>query len=112
VAASSRRPVPPKLFLGSASRKRSAILTTERASEGMRAASTHAKLVYHELLAEVDTMIRRLILLSLAVYAVVALSKANAKRTTKSQNDAQSHADWESEGGNLPPESVDESLTA
>ena len=32
-------------------------------------------------------MIRRLILLSLAVYAVVALSKANSKRTTQGQND-------------------------
>jgi hypothetical protein len=57
-------------------------------------------------------MIRRLILLSLAVYAVVALSKANSKRTTQGQNDSRAHADWESEGGNPPPESIDGSLTA
>lgn len=58
-------------------------------------------------LAKALTMIRRLILLSLAVYAVLALSRANAKRT-KSQNDAQAHADWEAEGGNPLPESVGE----
>lgn len=57
-------------------------------------------------------MIRRLLLLSLAVYAVVALSKANSKRTPEGQNDSQAHADWESEGGNAPPEAIDESLTA
>jgi len=56
-------------------------------------------------------MIRRLILLSLAVYAVVALSKANSKRTTTGQNDSQAHADWESEGGNSPSEPIDEPLT-
>jgi hypothetical protein len=48
-------------------------------------------------------MIRRLILLSLAVYAVVALSKANSKRTTKGQSDAEAHAEWESEGGSPLP---------
>jgi len=57
-------------------------------------------------------MIRRLILLSLAVYAVVALSRANSKRTTKGQDDSQAYADWESEGGNPPPESIDESVPA
>jgi hypothetical protein len=56
-------------------------------------------------------MIRRFILLSLAVYAVVALSKARSKRT-KDQNDSQAHADWESEGGNPPPEPIHEPVTA
>jgi hypothetical protein len=57
-------------------------------------------------------MIRRLILLSLAVYAVVALSKASSKRTSKEQTDSQAHADWESEGGNPPTEAIHESVTA
>lgn len=57
-------------------------------------------------------MIRRLILLSLAVYAIVALSKASSKRATQGQNDAQARADWESEGGNSAPELNEESSPA
>ena len=57
-------------------------------------------------------MIRRLILLSVAVYAVIALSKANSKRTTLGENDSQAHGDWESEGGNPPPASIDEPVSA
>jgi hypothetical protein len=57
-------------------------------------------------------MIRRLILLSLAVYAIVALGRASSKRATEGQNDSQAHADWEAEGGSPRSESKEESLPA
>jgi hypothetical protein len=55
-------------------------------------------------------MIRRLLGLSLAIYAVVAFVRARKNRAAERQKDSQAHADWESEGGNPRPESVDVSL--
>lgn len=55
-------------------------------------------------------MIRRLIVLALAAYAIVALSRASSKRAAEGESDSQAHADWESEGGTPVHGALDASL--
>ena len=52
-------------------------------------------------------MIRRILVLSALVIAVIALQRAASKRAALKATDSTAHAEWESEGGPpLPAEPV------
>ena len=68
--------------------------------------------IHHSRLSERHTMIRRLVVLSIAIYALVVIRRARSERAAARRDDSLAHAEWESEGGNAVPEPADLSLPA